>query len=465
MQDFSSENSNLPLSRFELMLKTNSVYFFDADEFEQIILHYIDNGKISLANKALQLGLEQHPNSVSLQLVQVELLLIDEKIDAAERVLNRLLEIEPTNSEVYVQKATIYSKKGLHKKAIEALKQALEYAEDDVDIHSMIGMEYLFIDDFESARVSFAKCLDVEYDNYSSLYNVVYCFDMLEQHAEAIDFLVQHIDKDPYSEVAWHQLGRQYYIVENYEKALEAFDYAILIDEQFIGAHLEKAKTLEKLKRYEEAIEFYHITMEMDTPTPYAYLRIGKCYEALGNEKMALDFYDKTVNEDPLLDKGWLALTDAYLRRGEYVKALYYIEKAIGIDEENNEYWIKLAEINLKMNLFEEAIRAYQKSIELHDDQLETFIALSDTLHFIGKYQKAVQVLEKASEIYKDNAEIIYRMAGFTYLLGDITEALQFLETALQLNYDFHHRIRGRFPSFFAEPKVIRLVGHYRKLQ
>ncbi len=463
MQQFSSENDNLPLSRFELMLKTNSVYFFDADEFEQIILHYVDTGKISLANKALNLGLQQHPASVSLKLIRVELLILDENIEEADTILNELQEFEPTNDEIYIQKATIYSKKGLHKKAIEVLKMALQYAEDEIEIYSMIGMEYLFIDDFETARLNFAKCLDVEYDNYSSLYNVIYCYEMMDQHKEAIQYLLLHIDKDPYSEVAWHQLGRQYVYIEDYKKALEAFDYAILIDDTFIGAHLEKAKTLENLERYEEAIVYYHLTMEIDTPTPFVYLRIGKCFEKLNDKEKALEFYDKTVKEDPLLDKGWLALTDIYISEKKYPKALFYIKKAINIDEENNDYWNKLAEINLRMNLYEEAVRAYQRSIHLKDEKLETFIALSGILHFLGKFSKAIQVLKKGEEIFQDNAEILYRLSGINYISGNEEEAIVLLEKALKINYDYYPVIEDVFPTFFSDPRVISLLEKFKK--
>ena len=37
----------MALSKFESMLKTNKVYFFDSSEFEEIIHHYLDNGRIS----------------------------------------------------------------------------------------------------------------------------------------------------------------------------------------------------------------------------------------------------------------------------------------------------------------------------------------------------------------------------------------------------------------------------------
>ena len=51
------EENNFSLSKFESMLKTNKVFFFDSEEFEEIILHYMDTGRMNLAKKALKLGL------------------------------------------------------------------------------------------------------------------------------------------------------------------------------------------------------------------------------------------------------------------------------------------------------------------------------------------------------------------------------------------------------------------------
>jgi tetratricopeptide (TPR) repeat protein len=65
----------------------------------------------------------------------------------------------------------------------------------------------------------------------------------------------KYIDKNPYSEIAWHQLGRLHYSVKEYENAIRAFEYATLIDDEFMGAFMEKAKAYERLKKYDKAIE------------------------------------------------------------------------------------------------------------------------------------------------------------------------------------------------------------------
>ena len=462
MQQFSNNNDNLPLSKFELMLKTNSVYFFDSNEFEEIILFYVDNGKFSLAKKALNLGLEQHPTSVAMKLIQVELLILDDKLDKAEKILDQLVEIEPSNEEVFIQKATIYSKRGDHRQAVDNLKTALLLADEDAEILSLIGMEYLFLEDFDTARLNFAKSLEVEYENYSSLYNVIYCFDMMKKHDEAIEYLNEYIEKDPYSEIAWHQLGRQHYIVFDYGKALQAFEYAILIDDSFIGAHLEKAKTLEELGHYEEAIVFYQKTMDLDTATSFAYLRIGKCYEKLKRKNDAIEYYNKTVNEDPLLDKGWLALADIFIEHNNFHKALFYVNKALSIDEENHLYWHKFAEINLKLNLFEEAVRAYYKCIGLKDDRLEVYIALADVLHFLGDYHEAIRVLLDAREVYKDDTEIIYRLAGLHLLVRKDKEACYFMELALKTDTEDLELVLKLYPALADHEQISILINKFR---
>jgi predicted Zn-dependent protease len=98
----------------------------------------MDTGRLNLAKKALKLGLEQHPKSTGLKLVHVEMLVYEDKLDIAEKLLNELYAIEPTNEEIYIQKANIYSKKDDHHKAIEYLKIALKYTDDYADVYSMI---------------------------------------------------------------------------------------------------------------------------------------------------------------------------------------------------------------------------------------------------------------------------------------------------------------------------------------
>ncbi|MDT0688376.1 tetratricopeptide repeat protein [Salegentibacter sp. F188] len=463
MQLSHNEENNFSLTRFESMLKTNDVLFFDSNEFENIIHHYLENGKIALAKKAVKLGLAQHPTSTNLKLFKVEILVFEDKLDLADGLLDELEGLEASNEEVFIQKAQILSKRDDHQAAIDALEMALEITLDEADVHSLIGMEYLFLEDFENAKYSFMKCLEADEEDYSALYNVMYCFDFLDQKEEAIEYLNMYLNKNPYCEVAWHQVGKQYFDLKDYEKALTAFDFAIISDDYFIGAYLEKGKVLEKLGRYNEAIENYRITLELDDPTSFAYLRIGKCFEKLGADELALDNYKKTVHEDPLLDKGWIAITDFYIKKRNYQKALYYINKAINIDEENVLYWKRYAKINNRLNFYEEAEQGYKKSLELGNYELETWIKRCDILIDLGEFETAVQNLMQALEFYPETAEIEYRLAGLFFCLNEGDKAYFHLKNGLRLDAEYYIIIEELFPSIFRRKSVREIINSYVK--
>ncbi|MGC4040156.1 MAG: tetratricopeptide repeat protein [Flavobacterium sp.] len=461
--DHDEEDYNLSLSKFESMLKTNKVFFFDSEEFEEIILHYLDMGKATLAKKALKLGLEQHPKSTGLKLVQVEMLVYDDKLDHAEKLLNELFAIEPTNEEIFIQKANIYSKRDQHDKAVDFLKEALKFTEDFADVYNLIGMEYLFMDNLELAKENFIKCLEEDFEDQSALYNVVYCFEFLDQNQEAIDYLKTYIDRNPYSEIAWHQSGRLYYGLKDYESAATSFQLATYIDEEFVGAYMERGKALERLKQYEEAIESYNRTIELDDPTSYALLRIGKCYEKLGNKVEALKYFNKTVHEDPLLDKGWIAITDFYVRQKNFQKALYYVNKALAIDDQNRMYWKRYATINKAMDHFEEAEFGYRKAIEFGDFELDTWLFWVDIMKIMGEYNNAILTLIQASEYFPDDHEIEYRLAGFHMMLHEEEKGNYHLSNALRINPKKQTILEKLFPSIWERPSVQEYIAKHTK--
>ena len=455
------DNNNHSLTKFESMLKTNNVLFFDSNEFETIIFHYLEIGKIALAKKAIKMGLEQHPTSTNLKLFQVEIYVLEDKLQQADKLLDSLYQLEPTNEELYIQKASILSKRDEHQKAIDTLTIALkliDQKEDEADLYALIGMEYLFLDQYENAKNYFIKCLELDNEDYSALYNIVYCFDFLNLNSEAVDFLNQYLNNNPYSEVAWHQLGRQYIALKDYIKALAAFEFAIISDETFVGAYLEKGKILEKQKMYREAIENYKVTLALEDPTSFALLRIGNCHEKLGEIDLAVQYYYKTVHEDPLLDKGWIAITKFYNRQQNYQKALYYINKAINIDCDNVLYWKLYAQINHRLNFLEEAERGYKKTLDLGNYEIDTWLSRADILIKLGECEASALNLIQAAEFYPETAEIEYRLAGIYFTLLEPEKGSYHLKNGLILNRDFDFIITELFPNIMEQISVKNLM-------
>ena len=88
-EDFKDFFSNSIL-KFESMLKSNKFLFFDVDEFESIIIYYLESGNTSLANKAIKMASKQYPENSAISLLKIELLIVQNKIDEAEKLVNKL---------------------------------------------------------------------------------------------------------------------------------------------------------------------------------------------------------------------------------------------------------------------------------------------------------------------------------------------------------------------------------------
>ena len=459
------DNNDMSLKRFERMLKTNAIYFFDSAEFERIIGYYIDNGKLNLAKKAIELALEQHPDIVGIRVLKAEMLIIDDRLPEALKLLDELESLEPANEEIYIQKALLVSKQDKHEKAIELLEIALDLVDDpdDVDILSLIGMEYLYLENFEKAIEYFKNCLELDPTDQTTLYNIVYCFDMMDKSGLAIDYLKEYIEVQPYSETAWHQLGREYYILKQYENALNAFDYAILIDEKFVGAYLEKAKTLEQLELYEAAIDNYLITCELDDPTAYAYMRVGVCFEELNKNEKAIHYYKKSNEQDPYLDKPLLGIIDIHFKSKEYQKALFFINQLINLDDENVVYWKLYAEANLKIAFFQEAAKAFQTCLILKENSLDLHLSLADSLYFMGDLNEAINSLIKAEIYYHNHVDIQYRLSGLYFLIKSNELGIKYLYEALNNNFSKYNDFQKLFPTVHNSKGIKSILEKFRK--
>ena len=448
MQNSFSNNSDSPIPRFEQMLKTNEVYYFDAEDFECIIQYYIDSGEINLAKKALHLAIKQHPVHSDLLLLKSELLIFDGADDQAQVLLDSIQELDPHNQEIFVQRATIFSKNKEHYAAIELLLESLQHSDDQLEIWCLLGMEYMVLEDYSNAQEYFKLALEEDPEDYQVLYNLLYCFEYQRSYEEAIKVLNSVLEKNPYNEIAWHEIGKQYLNLDRNEEALSAFDFAIISEDQFTGAYIEKGKVLEKMGRLNEAIENYQISNQIDDPSSYAYLRIAKCHELLGNDLLAIQYYKKSVKEDPSSEKSWVALIDFYIYQQNIEKALYFTKEALLINNSSVGYNKRNALLLQTLGQYTEAEIAYQSTIELGNYELEIWLEWMNTLIFLNEWEKLISIGHQAKEFYPDSNEIDFRIAGSYRRLSRLNEADYFIQNLLKNKTVPSETLLNLFPEF-----------------
>ncbi len=400
------------IRRFEAMLQTNEIYFFDLEEFLTIIEHYINSGDYNMAERAIRTGLYQHEQDIDILLYKAELYSLNDQLENAEHLLKELKFMDPERLEIPMLEAEIYSRKHLHNKAISALQRALDLPDaEPSEIYEMMTVEYLYLDHYNEALNTAIQALKFDPDSSMSLFNAISCFDLTDRSDDAIVFLKNFLDKNPFSEVGWSLLAKKYIDKEQFDKALEAIDFAIAIDDNFLGAYYDKAYIFSKLQRYKEALIFYKLTLDIADPTAFTYYHIARIYQRMNDINNATEYFLKAINEDPGHFKSWIKLVELKIENNQWNIALEIAEKASEIVN-HKELFELLGDIYNHHKRYDDAVSSYEMSLKLSDGNLPVIIKLSNLYKSTKQIEKFRNLLLKAKQDFPDSKEIKSLMSG-----------------------------------------------------
>jgi Tfp pilus assembly protein PilF len=62
----------------------------------------------------------------------------------------------------------------------------LPFSSVKADIYALLGIEYLYLGDFESAKESYKNCLIEDDHDYAALYNIIHCFVNIVYQVDAM---------------------------------------------------------------------------------------------------------------------------------------------------------------------------------------------------------------------------------------------------------------------------------------
>lgn len=463
-KDYFQEDGELDeiIGRFENMLNQFEAYFFDVDEFERIIDHYLDTDHFSKAIDAVRFGKNQHPGSTALQIKEAQVYAEKGESLKALRMVQKLEILAGTNNEVFMLKGMILNQLGKVTEAEQAFRQALELTYEGRDeILYDIALSFQYVNQFKTAVLYLEKARKENPRKLNVLYDLAYCWDRLHDFDRSIGYYEAYLDLEPYSENVWFNLGLLYFKKENYRKAVECYDFALAINDQYSSALFNKANALANLEEYVEAISAYRECIGLEPENVLAHCYLGESYEKMERYEEAIEWYEKATRVDPSFSESWYGIAVCYLFQNHYKDALYYVNKAISIDKENPDFWFTLGNIHAHLGAHTDAVKAYTRTIELDPYDDEAWVNLAHLEFKQGNTKKALNVLKDSYPHTFDIGTINYHLSAYYFLLGDTQQSLKFFEKGLKLDYSGHSSVHRINPHMSDEPRFIALLEKY----
>ncbi|MBE6339057.1 MAG: hypothetical protein E7068_09705 [Lentimicrobiaceae bacterium] len=452
------------IKKFEDQLESGMTMFFDADELNIIMEHYVQQNDIEKINIIADLASTYHNTNPLTNLIMAKKYLSVQDTSNAMTYLNE----EDNNTEdpdYQLSLAYCYSLMEEHKKSLSAYKRAIKLLENDNcdDIYNSMAVEYMLLHDYEHALYYFKKGIKACPDISEQYIEITNCYFFLERSDEAIEFFKGEVDKNPYSIAAWMSLGNCYLRLHLLEKAVEQYEYALAINQHYEIAYVNIATIYNELDKYKDSIEIIEEAFRNKVEKPILYCLYGEALAKTGNKLDAITNFKKAIELDENIAEAYAGLGFIFCEENNHKSAIKFLKHANQLAPYNTDYLFVLVEQHNKLEKFKTSLKYLKEIEDIFPYDVNLYIAYMEVYILMDDVRNAVKSLEKGMKMLGRQASLLYRLAFINFVDDDHESGMMNLEEALSLDYEGVQEFIDFDPNYLLNNEsIVNLINEYK---
>ena len=468
------KNNPLSEDRFELqelLKKFNNLRngktqsYLDEESFEKIISHYQEKDDFKNASEAAELAIEQFPWSADMLIKKADILLSLRKYGEALAVLDKAAVLDNNDMDLYICKMDAFLALDKEEESISVLENALKIfdGEDRIDLLFELADIYDFYEHFDKVYDCLKMILEQQPNNEEALYKICFWTDFTGRNEEGIKLHLNILENFPYNHLAWFNLGAAYQGLKLYEKAIDAYQYAIVIDEKFDYAYRNIGDAYIRLRKYREAIESLYKVVELAKPEDVIFEALGYCFDRLRNYGHARLYYRKALHLNPENGMLFYKIACTYFNDENYSGAIKQLEHALKINNKNPEFNLLMGECHLRMEKFAEAVDYFKTAVTMRPKHAPGWEALIRCMFYAGMFEDGVEHVNAALQHTANKVVFLFYKSSLLFGLGKTKEALVQLENAMERSPRLLKKFVDLNPSILQNHQVVDLIARYKR--
>jgi len=176
---------------------------------------------------------------------------------------------------------------------------------------------------------------------------------------------------NPTDAKTYYQLGNEYYERGDYDRAIENYNMAILLNPVFSEAYFNRALAYYQLKNFDKSVSDYSKAAELDPHNPFIYNNKGDAHYRKQDYNNAIKDYDKAIQLNSNYLKAFYNRGLSYASLEEYEKAVDDFSKVIELKPDFAEAYHLRGLAKEYSGETDGAIEDYDKAIQLNPDLAE----------------------------------------------------------------------------------------------
>lgn len=313
--------------------------------------------------------------------------------------LNRQIEEDPENIELYISRVILSVANKDYESAIEDCKRIIEISPNFEQGYCGLGESYKLAGQYEKSIEAFSKAIELQSEN-------IYYYGAR---------------------------GNLKYIMKNFSDAIEDYSKAIDLDADFSQDGVlfsNRAASYYEIKDYESALNDYKKSFELDPCNKEVFYNLERCRLHL-REGWTKEDYLRQLELEPEDYLNYMVLANFCQEAGELEQAEEYLSKCIELVQVlvNPAYLVNMrGDLRVKLSDFDGAIEDYTKLIELEDVECSKACAFCKRAGIYKKqkrrdeasadYETAIKLREDCTKLFKKTPwlyikHIIFKFVNF----------------------------------------------------
>ncbi|HEV8284242.1 MAG TPA: tetratricopeptide repeat protein [Chitinophagaceae bacterium] len=453
------------LKQYENLKTGRSHKFLDEEAFEKIVEFFDEKEDLQKALEAVEFGSEHYPFSSALLIKKADILLSLRRYKDALKILEQAELFDSGDINLYILKTDVWLALDQQEKAVELLEKALHSFEGEERIELLFELADVYDDYEEFDKVFDCLKLILEQDpnNEEALYKICFWTDFTGRNEESIRLHQKIIDDFPYNELAWFNLAAAYQGLKLYEKAIDAYQYAITIDEKFDYAYRNMGDAYIRLRKFKEAIEALEKVLELSKPEDVIFEAIGHCYDRLHNYAQARFYYRKASHMNAEDSKLFYKIACTYYNEGQWESAIKQLDNAIKIHRLQPEYNLLMGECKFQVGAFREAIQYLSNVVRVRPKNSSGWEALIRCLYKADFLDEAKEQVMAALQVTQGKPLFMFYLSNILFAMGKSKEAILYLERAMEKAPKLLKRFVELNPSILQNQQVVDILAKFKR--
>jgi tetratricopeptide (TPR) repeat protein len=394
--------------------------------------YYYGSGELDKAMTEYASLYSEHPKDTQVKKNYIQLLILKNEFDRAEKLNNEILKSRPNDVEGLVFKGELLRAKNDSSAAIESLKAALHNEPDNAVAHYQLGLAYAQQRDINRAESEWREAVRIRPGLTDAQRSLATLQIGRGEYDNALQTAQQIINAQPFSGEGFILKGIAELGMRKYADAEHDDREALKRIPQNSAPYIQLGHVQLAQKHYGEAQNFYQQALEKDPSSADALRGLMTAYMEQKQYDKAIAAANAQIAKSPNTSNFYNLLgTALFDGKKDYSGAQSALRKAVDLDKNNVDALVKLGKVYIQQGNVDQALGLYQQASKDNPRESRFYVLTGELYEAKQNWDQAKAMYQQALSVSADDPRAANNLA---YLIlehgGNVDVAMNMAQTA-----------------------------------